>query len=329
MDEITHSTQLLSLPNVVGVGIGYKETDGELIEGEQVIVAMVERKLPLAALGFGQIIPSTIGGVPTDVIQVGRIKALKAPTEKFRPSPGGVSIGHYRITAGTFGCVVKDRSSGQRFILSNNHVLADSNEGVVGDSILQPGPYDGGKEPGDKIGVLAKYIRIDFGEDEALCPYAERFVQLSNFIARVIGSKHRVRAYQADPQAVNYVDAALALPTNDGDILDVIWGINVVPDGVVAPELGMRLWKFGRTTKLTRDYIRLINAVIQVGYGGNKVATFHDQLVAGPMSAGGDSGSLVLQEDTSKAVGLLFAGSDQTTILNPIQAVLDALSVTF
>ena len=51
--------------------------------------------------------------------------------------------------------------------------------------------------------------------------------------------------------------------------------------------------------------------------------TLHE---AGPMSAGGDSGALVLDMQL-QAVGLLFAGSPATTLINPIQSVLDALHV--
>jgi hypothetical protein len=56
------------------------------------------------------------------------------------------------------------------------------------------------------------------------------------------------------------------------------------------------------------------------------VAQFRDQLLAGPMSQGGDSGSAVLDNDR-KIVGLLFAGSDQTTIINRIQNVFSLLGV--
>ena len=47
-----------------------------------------------------------------------------------------------------------------------------------------------------------------------------------------------------------------------------------------------------------------------------------------PASAGGDSGSLVL-DMRRNAIGLLFAGSSQVTILNPINAVLGSLQVEF
>jgi hypothetical protein len=64
---------------------------------------------------------------------------------------------------------------------------------------------------------------------------------------------------------------------------------------------------------------------VSVDYGG-KIGTFKDQLMSGAMSAGGDSGSAVLDMQ-KRVVGLLYAGSDSTTIMNPIQFVLDALQV--
>jgi hypothetical protein len=45
------------------------------------------------------------------------------------------------------------------------------------------------------------------------------------------------------------------------------------------------------------------------------------------MSAGGDSGSLVLEYDTNRAVGLLFAGSATVTILNDIRYVQQQLGI--
>jgi len=48
--------------------------------------------------------------------------------------------------------------------------------------------------------------------------------------------------------------------------------------------------------------------------------------MAGAMSAGGDSGSAVLDAEDF-VVGLLFAGSDAVTIINPVQFVLDELGI--
>jgi hypothetical protein len=69
-----------------------------------------------------------------------------------------------------------------------------------------------------------------------------------------------------------------------------------------------------------------MDATVDISYG-NKVARFDNQLISTAMSAPGDSGSLLVAEDSLLAVGLLFAGSDQVTIYNPIQVVLDRLKV--
>jgi hypothetical protein len=55
-------------------------------------------------------------------------------------------------------------------------------------------------------------------------------------------------------------------------------------------------------------------------------ARFRDQIIATDMSAGGDSGSLVLTLDGT-AMGLLFAGSPQATIINHLQSVRDLLRI--
>jgi hypothetical protein len=95
----------------------------------------------------------------TDERFIGPIRKLVAPwhQRRHRPLRIGTSIGHFNITAGTLGCLVKPRRGDQPLILSNNHVLADENRGNQGDAILQPGAYDGGKRPKDVIGFLEKY----------------------------------------------------------------------------------------------------------------------------------------------------------------------------
>jgi hypothetical protein len=70
-----------------------------------------------------------------------------------------------------------------------------------------------------------------------------------------------------------------------------------------------------------------LDATVNVSYGVGQVATFEGQIISGPMSQGGDSGSLLVAGSSLQAVGLLFAGSDQTTVFNPIQAVLDCLEI--
>jgi hypothetical protein len=122
----------------------------------------------------------------------------------------------------------------------------------------------------------------------------------------------------------NTVDCAIARPLSpdlvDPDILNI-----GVPVGVGAALLGTQVQKSGRTTGHTNDQITQIDVTVSVDYGG-PIAIYKNQLMAGAMSQGGDSGSAVLDMNR-RVVGLLFAGSNTTTIMNPIQLVLDALQV--
>jgi hypothetical protein len=84
--------------------------------------------------------------------------------------------------------------------------------------------------------------------------------------------------------------------------------------------------KTGRTTNFTTGRVTVIGATVNVNFGGGQIAKFCNQIVTTDMSAGGDSGSLVL-DLANKPVGLLFAGSAVATILNPIATVQLALWV--
>ena len=316
---------IMEKPNVVGVGVGFKRTDGT-VTSELSVVVMVRKKLPIAGLEPQEVLPRQVDSVKVDVVEVGEIRALQARTDRWRPAPGGVSIGHFKITAGTLGGVVRDRASDARLVLSNNHVLANSNDAVPGDPIFQPGPYDGGSGANDLFAHLERFCEIVFTTQPGVCSLANAYADFGNAIARLVGSQHRVEVYQTNPQAVNQVDAAVARPIKDADLLDEILEIGVV-SGVAPATLGMAVRKSGRTTGFTTGTINLLDATVDVSYGTGKVARFENQLVAGPMSQGGDSGSLVVAGGSLQAVGLLFAGSAQTTIFSPIQAVLDCLEV--
>jgi hypothetical protein len=311
---------LLGRRNVVACGVGFKETRGRITD-EPCVVVSVTKKMPEAQLSPADIVPKKLGEVKTDVLETGVIRALQSPTDRWRPAPGGVSIGHIDITAGTLGClVIKD---GQLFILSNNHVLANTNAAEKGDPIIQPGVYDGGTLD-DQIATLEDFIPINFGEEPPTCPIATWVESFLNWLAKLLGSSHRVMAFQEVP-AKNLVDAAIARPLSNDLVEKRILEIGV-PQGSREATLGTAVKKSGRTTGFTTGEIIQIDVTAEVSYGDDKTATFEDQLMAGAMSKGGDSGSAVLDEEDF-VVGLLFAGSDTTTVINPIQFVLDALGV--
>lgn len=299
-----HESTLLDMQNVVGVGISTRVTDGE-DTGEPSITVFVDQKMDLGALPKDQRVPKKIGTVTTDVVETGTIFAgealgvepvvpaggdigVQVLRNRIRPVEGGYSVGHYRITAGTYATAVYDAKAfpgvPQRYyVLSNNHVLANSNNAQIGDPILQPGPYDGGTVPADVIARLSRFVPINF-----------------------------------NPGASNYVDAAIAEGNFDTLDREIYW-IGYAR-GAVAPTLKATVQKTGRTTNWTTGVITAVNATVNVNYGGGKIAKFVRQFLTTNMSAGGDSGSLVLDLE-NRAVGLLFAGSASVTVVNDIRYV--------
>lgn len=321
---------------ITGVGQGFKKIGGEVTE-QMATIIYVEKKRPIGELSYDEVLPMAINGVPTDIIEMEMPYAFQGTTERHRPVPGGVSIGHYSITAGTVACAVRDNETAMPLILSNNHVLAASNAGVAGDAIYQPGAADGGTEA-DKVAVLERFVPIEFNTpdippiDPPDCDVASAYASLGNALAELVGSEHRVMAYRAlqdDGPKLNKVDCAVARPLVSSDITSEILGVGVV-SGVAAPVIGLDVQKSGRTTGHTFGVVEAINVALSVNYGGLKVATFIGQAVVtseGQFSAPGDSGSLVLDMG-NQAVGLLFAGGQASTIINPIQDVLSMLSIT-
>jgi len=252
--------ELLSKRNVVGVALGYKNVD-ESGQGDEIaVVALVEQKKPLAALSADDVIPPNLDGARTDVVEVGYLQAFGTPTPgpraRWRPTiPPGVSMGHFQITAGTFGALVYDNATGEALVLSNNHVLANSNDASLGDAILQPGPSDGGQNPADRVATLYKYMPLIFtdetfnGEptpigppgggppdprptppprdDTGLDGCAQLIVQIGNTLARLNGSQVEITAKSAAaaatttapvrPTDTSTVDAQAIIPTNSID----------------------------------------------------------------------------------------------------------------
>jgi hypothetical protein len=319
-------SHLLTRRNVVGVGIGYKETEG-VITDELAVTVNVVQKVPKAQLAESDKVPRDLDGVKTDVVATGRFLAgqvaaqAQGTKDRWRPTiPPGVSIGHMDVTAGTFGCLV--RRGSEIFILSNNHVLANVNQGRPGDAIIQPARYDGGSLA-DRVATLAEYIPLDFGGSGSDCGVATSVEKALNVAAKVLGSKHRVMAYQTSP-GENLVDVALARPLDPGQFIPDIHNIGR-PKGIHEAPLGTNIQKTGRTTDYTKGRITQIHVTTAVDYNG-RTATFTNQLMASAMSAGGDSGSAVLDEQ-GYVIGLLYAGSPVATLINPIQTVLDLLDV--
>jgi len=308
-----NTDRLMANPDVVGTAVG-------LNPGGQAAVMILTKKPGVGGL------PNQLEGVPVVIRVTGEIFALchnggndkkgcdgggggggdptpsgecTSRTGHYRPACIGISTGHPAVTAGTIGARVKD-GQGNVFALSNNHVYADENQASIGDAVIQPGTYDGGSSPADNIGTLSAFAPIVFSTS-----------------------------------ANNVVDAAIASTTT------ALLGNATPSDGygtpksqTIAASINQQVKKYGRTTGQTQGLVIAINATVNVGYDTG-VARFVGQIITTNISAGGDSGSLVVADakgrtkaDDRKPVGLLFAGSSSITVLNPIDAVLTRFGVT-
>ena len=297
--------------NITGVGIGLG--DGQSVAGSPGDPMLEVYTLEPESDGELRARLASVAGVsaladsdfPIKAVHTGVIDA-QPHRMRLRPAPGGISCGHFAITAGTLGCLVRGRSApriNRLMVLSNNHVLANTNAGPLGASILQPGPFDGGNNPADRIAILERFVPINFAAG-----------------------------------AANVVDCATgwAWPDRVRKELMYISGgviryfrVGAVP---VAAFPGMQVGKTGRTTQLTRGGVTAVGVTLNVNFGGGRVARFVNQIAVrtpgGNFSAGGDSGSLIWTWDARRApVALLFAGGGGTTFGNPIASVLARLDV--
>ena len=316
--------ELMRRQNVLATGIGYKKVAGQLTS-ELAIVCSVDNKKPLARLQKADIIPPRIQDIPTDVRATGQFRALNVPTDRFRPVPGGCSISHTEVSAGTLGCWVQ--KGDYIYMLSNNHVIANSNEASIGDLILQPGSHDGGINPEDIIAELSDFIPIHFQEETqaSSCNLMQWITSCLNGLSKITGSKTRLKAYRIQKRD-NKTDCAIARPISVEDIAMEILQIGTIA-AIKEAEIDMNIKKSGRTTGLTTGTIEQTDVTVSVSYGQNKTAVFTDQLLAGAMSQGGDSGSAILDMHNN-LVGLLYAGSVTSTLINRIQNVFGELKIT-
>jgi hypothetical protein len=304
LDEGDHTRnirRIINSKNVVAVGISEKEAYGKMT-GQLALTFYVEKKVPLNKLRADEAVPPTLPesvsgprAITTDVKVIGRPRPELYVTRN--PVQPGNSVGHIRSLGGTLGAFVKRGT--QLMMLSNSHVLANSGKAKKGDDIIYPGKYDGGKKPADLVGKLVDFIQFELGGD-----------------------------------FVNHVDCAIA-SLLDSRLEDVKTAIKFLglPKGVIKARRGMKITKFGRTSGRTSGEVLDVNFRTTITYPGIGVAGFIDQVLCTRYTEPGDSGSLVIDRASGRAVGLHFSGSAASgenrgsSIFNPIGEVLRALNV--
>ena len=214
---------------------------------------------------------------------------------------------------GTLGSLVT--RGGIQYILSNNHVLAESDAATIGDPIVQPGLIDAQCDTtqATTVATLTQFVNL---ESEDTTPSS---ANIDAAIAQVVSG-------QVDPTGnILYLG-----PTADSNGVPLPGAPNAGA-GIVA-SLGMGVAKSGRTTGLTCSTVLAVNANTSVEYnkscdgtGASFTVDYDNQVdvAGGGFGAEGDSGSLIVSQDTADPVALLYGGSDTDTVANPVTPVLN------
>jgi hypothetical protein len=238
---------------------------------------------------------------------------------KLGTSGGNVNdLGATVCCIGTMGSLWTRADLAQPVILSNNHVLARSSQGVAGESITQPGPsacFPGQSKP---IATLTQQATLaPAGTAQGRTGASPS--NTDSAIAQIVPGTVDLAGTILDLGAAGASSIAAAPPSST----------------LATASIGLAVAKSGRTTGLTCSTVGSINTSVSIAYetscGSNVTAfnaTYTNQVVinGSSFSAGGDSGSLVVTQANARPVALLYGGSTNDTVANPIQDVVAALS---
>ena len=201
--------------------------------------------------------------------------------------------------------------NGSFYILSNNHVLARSDQAAPGEPISQPGIIDTNCSTAgtNTVAKLTSFVNLEAAG-----------TNVDAAIALIV------------PGAVDLTGNILSMgSTATGNTPDA--GPPHQGRGILA-SIGEQVAKSGRTSGLSCSTVSATNLTTSVTYqtqcnGGTSFSvTYRNQVAVsgGGFSAGGDSGSLIVDQLTADPVALLYGGSDTETVGNPVGDVLAALA---
>jgi hypothetical protein len=220
--------------------------------------------------------------------------------------------------SGTLGALIS--RGGVTYILSNNHVLAKSDNGTAKttDPVTQPGLVDNNCAPGTTVAHFSAAAALKpTGGSTGPSPS-----NVDAAIAQIVSGTVDAGGSILDLGAAGANSIAAAPPSST----------LAVPASVLAANEGVA--KSGRSSGLTCSTLQAINVTVSVDYNsscaGAKAftATFINQIIVngGGFSAGGDSGSLVVTSDTARPLALLYGGNSTSTSANPIADVITAFT---
>src|SRR6202162_2852142 len=262
---------------------------------------------------------TTASGTSTVTIVPDNANALPVPVELGSSGSNAKDFvnntGKNTITCcgGTLGSLVT--RGGVQYILSDNHILARSDGATIGDAIVQPGLIDTPTCTTAGTTTVANLSQF-FNLQTSPTP------NIDAAIAQVIAGK-------VDP-AGNIIYLGATTDANGVPVPGAPQGGTGIPASSVA--IGRAVAKSGRSTGLTCSTIEATNISTVVTYtvncdgtGTKFTVNYSNQIgvIGGDFSGEGDSGSLIVTQDTTSPLALLYAGSDTDTVGNPVADVLN------
>jgi hypothetical protein len=234
---------------------------------------------------------------------------------------------------GTLGSLIQS-NNGTQYLLSCNHVLARSDQGSVGEMVVQPGLIDNNCTPNGEgsgttpVGALYTWLPLSESTtnvDAAIAQVDSGAVNTSGDILE-LGAEQSGGALAAAPPGTSCTSASSGTSCTPGK-------------GETLNNTGLTVAKSGRTTGLTCASVSAVNFDVQVDYYKNcaetvayltKTYTNQIEIEGNQFSDAGDSGSLVVDASNAEPVGLFFAGGESNTgvsvgVANPAPSVLSAL----
>lgn len=210
------------------------------------------------------------------------------------------------VTIGTLGCFVR-LATGETAILTNNHVAAAQNRGIVGhDRICQPGTIS--RDSVNHVALLSGFVEI---KNSPVGATVARGNAVLNELDAAVATLGAGVAYSQRYLAGRAAQAPL---------------------GVAEAAVGDRVHKVGRTTGLTTGKVTQVATVMgpvpyDVGPCWFRRCIVIESDNGAMFSDRGDSGSVIVRED-GRVIGVLYAGNGTQTYACAIDAVLAAFDCT-
>ncbi|HET9838640.1 MAG TPA: hypothetical protein VFR84_10425, partial [Candidatus Angelobacter sp.] len=284
----------------------------------------------VAGCGGGGSTPTPTPTPPTTIFPNDQSLAQSPPVKLGTSGGNANDLGTKVCCIGTLGSLWNKVGVTNPVILSNNHVLDRSDKGVVGEVINQPlqlactAPSAPAPQTVAHLtsGAALKPVANETGQPcagdttkAALCGHAPSNVDAA--IAEIVAGEVDTSGTILDLGAAGTTSIAAAAPSST----------------IGTAAIGEPVGKSGRTTGLTCSTVQSLNNTILIDYDatcGDTTAAFtayftnQVTISGGTFSAGGDSGSLIVDTNTARAVGLLYGGNTVSTVANPIQDVITA-----